>query len=125
MRRPEQQFHKAVADFLAVALGGSAWFTSIAHGSRGGGAAGHARGAIWQGMGAKAGVPDILLVDGGRAIWLELKAPKGRLSDVQKECHKALAHAGSAVHVVRTIDEVIVALRYAGVPLRIVRGEAA
>lgn len=119
-KRPEQDFHKAVADFLAVALGGAAWWTTFPAG--GGGVE---RGRVLQRAGLKPGCPDVLVIDGGRAIWLELKAPNGRLSDVQKECHKDLHHAGSAVHVVRTIEELIIALRCAGVPLRIARGEAA
>ena len=76
------------------------------------------RGAILKSIGYSAGTPDILVIDGGRAVWLELKAPKGRVSDAQRACHEALHLAGAIVHVVRSLDEAIAALRWSCVPLR-------
>ena len=63
------------------------------------------RGMILKGMGMKAGVPDILIVYDSRAYWCELKAPKGTLSEVQKEVHAALWQAKTPVAVIRSLDE--------------------
>lgn len=112
----EAQLHRQCADFLRVALGGSAWFTTI---PLGGG--GKIRGAILSGRGVQAGCPDILVIDGGRALWIELKSKRGRLSPDQVCCHALLRRAGAVVTVCRSLDEVIAFLTEAGVPLRIVR----
>jgi hypothetical protein len=113
-RAPEQALQRQIAQFLDTALAGNTWYSTI---PLGGG--GRVRGAILRSMGVKAGVPDMVVIDAGRAIWLELKAPKGRLSDEQTACHKLLRRAGCAVYVIRSLDEAIIALRECGVPLRI------
>ena len=116
MKRPEQALHQQVAQFLAWALPDDAWFTTIGHGG-----GGLLRGKILHGMGVKPGVPDILVVSGGRAIFVELKAQKGTVSPAQKACISALYEAGSHVHLARNLDQVIAALRTEGVPLRIAK----
>lgn len=111
--QPEQALQRQVAQFLAVALDGNSWFSSM---PLGGG--GRLRGAILRGVGVKRGLPDVLVVNDGRTIWLELKSDKGRVSPEQRECHAALASARSSVSVVRSLDDAIEALQRAGVPLR-------
>ena len=113
-RAPEQALQKQIAQFLDAALTGNAWYSTI---PLGGG--GRVRGAILRGMGVKAGVPDMMILDGGRPVFLELKAPKGRLSVDQIVCHQALRRARCAVYVIRSLDEAIIALRECGVPMRI------
>jgi hypothetical protein len=113
-RAPEQALQRQIAQFLDAALAGNAWYSTI---PLGGG--GKVRGAILHGMGVKAGVPDMVVIDAGRATWLELKASKGVTSDEQKACHTALRQAGCAVYVIRSLDEAIIALRECGVPMRI------
>jgi hypothetical protein len=110
----EQTFHRQIADFLTVALGGTATFSTL---PLGGG--GQLRGAILHGLGVKPGLPDIAVWDAGRTIFLELKAPSGRLSPVQSECHTDLRRARCPVAVVRSLDEVIAFLKAHGVPLRV------
>jgi hypothetical protein len=114
VQRPEQILHKQIAAFLDVGLGGNATWTTI---PLGGG--GKLRGSILKGLGVRRGFPDVAIFDGGRALFLELKAPKGRVSDEQTACHKALRRAGCVVYVIRSLDEAIIALRECGVPLRI------
>lgn len=111
--QPEQALQRQVAQFLAVALDGNSWFSSM---PLGGG--GRLRGAILHGLGVKRGLPDMLVINDGRAIWLELKAAKGRVSEGQQDCHAALSSARSPVAVCKSIDDVIAALVAAGVPLR-------
>lgn len=113
MRGPEQVLHRQVAEFLTYGLGGTAWWTTFPAG--GGGVE---RGRVLQSIGLKPGVPDILVIDGGRALWLELKAPKGKLSMFQVVCHQNLHHARSSVAVCRSLDEVIAFLTEQGVPMR-------
>lgn len=111
---PEQILQRQVAQFLALALGGSAWFSTI---PLGGG--GKVRGAILRGLGTKDGLPDILVVDSGRALWIELKAKRGTVSPAQRECHAALHRARSSTAICRSLGEVIAFLHHEGVPLKV------
>ena len=54
-----------------------------------------------------AGFPDrIVMAPGGRVCFVELKAPHGRLSKIQKRIHKALRALGQDVRVLWNRDEV-------------------
>ena len=109
----ERDLHLAVVDYLSRALAGSAWYTTF---PLGGG--GKVRGAQLKRAGAKVGTPDILVIDDGRAHWIELKAPKGRVSAEQTSCHAELQRAGAAVGVARSIEDVEALLVRWLVPLR-------
>jgi hypothetical protein len=112
-QRPEQTLQAAVAKFLRHALGPETWWGAI---PLGGG--GRVRGGVLQRTGTRAGTPDLEIIYKGRVVWLELKAPKGRLSDNQLYTHRQLRNAGSPVYVCRSLDDVMVALRLSGIPLR-------
>lgn len=112
-RSPEESLHRAVAEYLGHALPWDAWWSTI---PAGGG--GRVRGAKLKAMGYRAGTPDLLIVWQGRAYWIELKAPKGRISEAQADCHIMLDHAGSEVLVARSVDEIETALRKWNVPLK-------
>jgi hypothetical protein len=109
----EASLHRQVTDYLSLCLGGSAWFTTF---PAGGG--GYMRGKILKSRGLKAGVPDVLIIDGGRSLWVELKTRHGRLSPDQKATHAVLHRAGAIVSVCRTLEEVNAALTSWGVPLK-------
>lgn len=111
----EHQLHQQVSQYLAWALiCPPAWWSTW---PMGGG--GEMRGKIIRGLGAKAGVPDLIFIHEGRAFFIELKAGKGRTSAVQREQHKALALAGTPPPVVAySLDEVRGALWAWGLPLR-------
>ncbi len=114
-RFPESDLHKAVAKYLDLVLMPDTWWTSIAHGNRGK----PVRGALWKAAGAKKGVPDILIIHGNSACFIELKAPGiGRLSPEQVACHEALVLAGARVTVARSIDDVQDALARWRIPTR-------
>jgi hypothetical protein len=113
-RSPEQEIQRQIAQFLDAALGRAAWYTTI---PLGGG--GRTRGAILKSIGTKEGTPDMIVIDAGRAIWLEIKSYTGAVSVVQKKCHADLQRARSPVFVVRSLDDAIAALRQCGVPMKI------
>lgn len=114
----ERDLHRAVADYLSVALQPPTWWTTIGHGAFLGEAR-LKRGAQMKRAGLKAGVPDILIVHEGRAYWIELKARKGRLSEAQEATVDALAAAGCAgVCLARNIADVAHALAAWGIPTR-------
>jgi hypothetical protein len=66
--------------------------------------------AILKGIGVKAGVPDIVAVKNGQCYALELKAPDGRLTPVQRDAHAALAAAGATVVVAYGLDDALARL---------------
>ena len=48
------------------------------------------------------GVPDrLILMPGGVCLFAEVKTTKGRLSPLQRQCHKELAELGFEVLVIR------------------------
>lgn len=98
----EALLHQQVADYLALAIVAPDWWTTF---PAGGG--GKARGGQLKARGLKAGVPDVLVIrEGGRAFWIELKTDKGRVSSAQVETGAALLRAGSPVAVCRSLDQV-------------------
>lgn len=112
--QPEYEIQKQIVEFLKVALGGLAWFTCF---PAGGG--GIIRGAMLKAGGLTRGVPDLLIIDAGRTIWMEVKSKIGRLSESQRICHSNLRRARCPVYVVRSLDDAIAALTESGVPLRL------
>ncbi len=113
MRGIEQKLQQQVATYLGWALEPPAWFSSI---PAGGG--GEMRGRIIKGTGYKAGTPDLLIVSGGRAHFIELKAPRGVLSEAQRRTIPALEAAGAGVVVAYSLDTVRGALFAWGIPTR-------
>jgi hypothetical protein len=110
---PEQSLQTAVAAYLGWSLSPRSFFTAIGHGG-----GGRLRGAILKGMGLKAGVPDILIIHGGRCCFLELKAKAGSLSAEQRLVHAVIVSAGASVAVARSLEDVKAALDVWGIPTR-------
>lgn len=110
---PELELHRAVSAALDLVLAGGAWWTSIEHSY-----AGIRQGARRKSIGVKRGIPDVLVVAGGRALWVELKSPRGSLTPDQKAVHEQLRDAGGEVAVCRSVEQVLDALRSWGVPMR-------
>ena len=108
--RPEQQIQRAVFEHLAI----RAASTVFAFHPANGGWRSRVEAAILKGMGVKAGVPDIIAIKGGRCYALELKAPDGRLTPVQRDAHAALAAAGATVAVAYGLDDALARLEVWG-----------
>jgi hypothetical protein len=58
-------------------------------------------------MGSVPGVPDIIGIHKGRMIAIELKAPKGVVSEAQQEFIDRINEAGGLAFVARSLDDVI------------------
>ena len=113
-KRPEEDLHRQVADYLSLAIVPPAWWTTFPSGwFRGKAAAG-----ILKACGLKAGVPDILLIRDGRVYWIELKAEGGYLSAAQKEMRPLLLAAGCQHVICRSIGEIQSALLMWGFRLK-------
>ena len=67
-------------------------------------------GAILKAIGTVAGVPDIICIFEGRFYALELKAERGRVTDVQRVVHERLREAGANVAVAHGIDQALAQL---------------
>lgn len=114
MNRPEQAVQRACVEFLRqCAPDGLAWSAINPVPAKSKSVAG-----ISKAMGMKAGIPDILLVWKGRAIFVEVKADGGRLSPAQRDCQAGLKLAGALVHTVKSLNEFIDFLGAAGIPIR-------
>jgi predicted type IV restriction endonuclease len=66
-------------------------------------------------MGTRSGVPDLLLCKDGKFFALELKGPRGTLSDEQIAEHAFMRSCGITVAVAASADEAINVLQSWGV----------
>jgi hypothetical protein len=100
MKRPEQAIQRAVFEHLAWrgAPGILAWHTPT------GGYRSKVEARIFSGLGVIPGLPDVFVLQNGCLHGLELKAPGGRISEVQAECHARLQVAGCRVAVASGLD---------------------
>jgi hypothetical protein len=102
-RRPEQTLQRAVVEHLRWRARPGVWWCHLANG----GWRSPIEAKIFKALGVVAGAPDLLIVADGRAYFLELKAPRGRVSAAQHECHEALRAAGASVAIADNIDEAL------------------
>lgn len=83
-----------------------------------------ARRTQWEARQAKkegmaSGFPDLVcLAPGGLVAFIELKLPKGKVSDVQAEWLDRLGRWGHACAVVRSVEEGVAFLKAQGFPVR-------
>ena len=104
--QPEQQVQRAVFQHLTIRAAPGTYAFHPANG----GWRSRVEGAIFKGMGVRAGTPDIVAIKGGRCYALELKAPDGRLTPVQRDAHAALTAAGATVEVAYGLDDALARL---------------
>jgi VRR-NUC domain len=102
-RRVEGQLQAAVFQHLAV----RATTGTFAFHCPNGGARSPIEAKILKGQGVVPGVPDVIAIRQGEVFAVELKAPGGRLSPAQLECHARLQAAGAKVATAAGIDEAI------------------
>jgi hypothetical protein len=110
-QQPERLIHQALAHHLELRLPRDAfWWHPATGGKRSA-----LTGSLMKSLGSKPGLPDMMVLMNTRLYGLELKAPGGRLSDVQKECHARLREAGAIIGVATGIDEALGLLNTWGV----------
>jgi hypothetical protein len=111
MKRPEQQLQQAVVQHLRLrAYPGVFFWSTPNEGKRG-----FVNAAALKAAGMTAGVPDLLILKGGKLYALELKAPSGRLSPSQRLVGARMEECGAEVSVAHSIDEALVTLEYWGI----------
>ena len=103
LNRPEQQYQRAVIQHIAWRARPGVFAFHVPNG----GWRSRVEGAILKAIGTVAGVPDIICIFEGRVYALELKAARGRLTDVQRVVHERLREAGAHVAVAHGIDEAL------------------
>lgn len=103
---PEATIQRAVVQRLQIlARPGVVWFHPA-----NGGARSKVEAARFRAEGVVAGVPDLIIVFGGKLHALELKTEHGRLSPAQRTMHERLAAAGAHVAVAYGLDAAIAQL---------------
>jgi hypothetical protein len=103
MRRREDAIQRAVFQHLAIRGASDCFAFHVPNG----GWRSRVEASIMKGLGVRAGVPDIIAIRDGRAYGLELKAPGGRLTAVQRDAHAALTAAGATVATASSLDEAL------------------
>lgn len=111
MKRPEQAIHQAVVAHLNARAESRTFFWHTPNeGKRG-----WVNAAALKAMGLVAGVPDLLILHGGKMYALELKAPGGRLTPSQRLVMERMSECGATVAAVFALDEAIITLECWGI----------
>lgn len=107
----EDQIQRAVADYLRLrGVRGLVWWHTPNGELRRPGIGGRLKA-----YGARAGMPDVMLIHKGRSYALELKTEHGRISAAQRAVHEDLKEAGAEVWVAFGLDAAIGQLKKWGV----------
>jgi hypothetical protein len=107
-QRPEQAIQRAIFQHLRQRSAPGVFAFHVPNG----GARTAIEAAIFKGLGVVPGTPDVIAIKGGVTHALELKAPGGRLSDAQRDCHERLRAAGAIVGTATGLDEALWWLEY-------------
>ena len=116
---PEADLQRAVVTALRFALPKSAIIHHCANEVTEAGTRGAKRQAILVGMGVQPGFADLIILCGGRVLFLELKSLKGRLSPAQEAFRDAVLAQGFGWALVRSLDDALGALADHGFTTRV------
>ena len=116
---PEADLQRAVVQALRFALPRTAIIHHCANEVTEPGPRGARRQAILVGMGVHAGFADLTVLCEGRALFFELKAPKGRLRSDQEAFRDAVLAQVFSWAQVRSIDDALGALADHGFTSRV------
>ena len=117
---PEADLQRAVVVALRFVLPKDAIIHHCANEVTEAGPRGAKRQAILVGMGVHPGFADLVILCGGRVLFLELKSLKGRLSPAQEAFRDAVLAQGFGWALVRTLDDALRALADHGFTTRII-----
>jgi len=107
---PEADLQRAVVQALRFALPKTAIIHHCANEVTEAGPRGAKRQAILVGMGVYGGFADLMVICGGRVLFLELKSLKGKLSPAQEAFRDAVLAQGFGWALVRSLDDALGAL---------------
>jgi hypothetical protein len=97
----EQQIHRAIIRHLEARAAPNVFWFHIPNG----GSRRPVEAKIFRSLGVVPGTPDLCFVKDGRAYFLELKAPGGRLSEMQENALIALRAADATACHVHSLDQ--------------------
>ncbi len=118
---PEAALQRQVVLTLRLILPTGSIVHHSAHEVGAGGRAGRTRQAIAIGMGVHPGFPDLVVLSGGRVLFLELKSPSGRLGPAQAAFRDAVRAQGFGWALARSLEEALEAVSAAGMSCRVAR----
>ncbi len=118
-RTPEADIQRAIVHTLRIVLPRDAIIHHSANEVGAGSKAARQRQAILTGMGVVAGFPDLIVLTGGRVLFLEVKSPTGRLSPAQREFRDKVQAQDFGWALVRSVEDALGALADHGITTRV------
>ena len=109
--KPEEQIHRAIIAHLSARSEPDAFWWHTPNGGKR-----HIAEAVkFKALGVVAGVPDLLILKGGRLYALELKSATGRLQPSQRMVLARMEDCGAETSVAHSLDEALITLEYWGI----------
>lgn len=115
MKRDEENLHILCNDFLNFGVKNAVIFHPANGGLRS-----LSEAMRFKRMGLRAGVADLVMIYKGRTYFLEIKSPAGRLTPEQLAFADDARSAGAEVAVIRSLDDLRLALKAWGIRTRAV-----
>ena len=115
----EADAQRAIVQALRVALPRDAIIHHCANEVTEAGSRGQIRQSILVGMGVYAGFADLIVISGGRVLFLEVKSPSGRLRKSQEVFRDTVCAQGFGWALVRSVDDALGALADHGFTSRV------
>ena len=116
---PEADAQRAIVEALRFALPRDGIVHHCANEVTEAGQRGARRQAILVGMGVHAGFADLIVISGGRVLFLEVKSQTGRLRKSQEVFRDTVVTQGFGWALVRTVDDALGALADNGFTSRV------
>ena len=118
-RHPEADTQRAIVHALRIVLPRGSIVHHSANEVTSGNRSGRSRQAILQGMGVHRGFADLIVLSGGRVLFLEVKSRNGRLSEAQADFRDAVLDQGFPWALVRSVEDALGALAEHGFTARV------
>ena len=116
---PEADAQRAIVQTLRFALPRDAIVHHAANEIAAGDRRGQVRQSILVGMGVHAGFADLIVISGGRVLFLEVKSQTGRLRKSQEVFRDTVCAQGFSWALVRSVDDALGALADNGFTSRV------
>ena len=116
---PEADAQRAIVQALRVALPRDAIIHHCANEVTEPGSRGQIRQSILVGMGVHTGFADLIVISGGRVLFLEVKSQTGRLRKSQEVFRDTVCAQGFGWALVRSLDDALGALADHGFTSRV------